>query len=102
MREMLRNLFPVGGNDAGGLGGGIDALGAGSGGLAPDVHDVRTGAVKGNAMVDGSFHIGIPAPVREGVGGDVENPHHDRVISAADFDTTFPYLRTPLPGDSTT
>ncbi|HEY1284252.1 MAG TPA: DUF4331 domain-containing protein [Steroidobacteraceae bacterium] len=23
-------------------------------------------------------------------------------ISAADFDTTFPYLRTPLPGDSTT
>ncbi len=37
-------------------------------------------------MLDGGFDVGIPTPVREGVGGDVEDPHHDRVISTADFD----------------
>ena len=48
--------------------------------LAADVDDVGPGLVQASAVVDGPLCVEELAAVGEGVGGDVEDAHHDRAV----------------------
>ncbi len=52
-----------------------DGKGAGPGALAADVEDVRPFAGEGERVVDGAVRVEESAPVGEGIGGDVDDPH---------------------------
>ncbi len=60
----------------GGLDVGIDPVRTGTGRLATDVDEVRTGGVHGQAVRDGGIGGGEQAAVGEGVGRDVQDAHH--------------------------
>ncbi len=62
-------------DDAGGLLGLGHGPGAGAGALAPDVDDVGAFGDERQAVGDGPGGIGVPAAVRERIGGDVDDAH---------------------------
>lgn len=53
----------------------VDAGGAGAGGLAPHVDQVRTLRDQVEAVLDGGGRVEEPAAVREGIGGHVHDAH---------------------------
>ena len=54
------------------------ALGAGAGGLSPDVDDARSGGDEGPAVGDRGVGLDPPPAVAEGVRRDVDDAHDDR------------------------